>query len=64
MRKYCTRNVEAFLKKTDIAYRSNQSEKDKFWWHAIAVFFKNASTLRVLSRKGEGESCGKVYWSA
>jgi len=31
-----TCNVEAFLKKTVIAYRPNQSKKGKFWWTAIA----------------------------
>jgi len=49
-----TRNVEAFLKKTDIAYRPNPSKKAKFWWYAISVFFKNASTLRVLGYGHKG----------
>jgi len=43
-----TRGVEAFLKKTAIAYGRDPSKKVKFWWYAIAVFFKNASTPRVL----------------
>jgi len=43
----CTRDVEAFLKKTAIAYRPNPSKKAEFWWYAVAVFFKNASTSRV-----------------
>jgi len=43
-----TRGVEAFLKKTAIAYGRDPSKKAKFWWYAIAVFFKNASTPRVL----------------
>ena len=42
-----TRNVEAFLRETATVYRPNPSEKAKFWWDAIAVFFKNASALRV-----------------
>jgi len=42
-----TRGVEAFLKKTAIAYGGDPSKKAKFWWYAIAVFFKNASTPRV-----------------
>jgi len=43
----CTRNVEAFLEKTDIAYHPNWRKSGKFWRYAIAVFSKNASTLRV-----------------
>jgi len=43
----CTRGVEAFLKKTAIAYGGDPSKNAKFWWYAIAVFFKNASTPRV-----------------
>jgi len=42
-----TRGVKAFLKKTAIAYGRDPSKKVKFWWYAIAVFFKNASTPRV-----------------
>ena len=42
-----TRGVEAFLKKTAIASGRDPSKKAKFWWYAIAVFFKNASTPRV-----------------
>jgi len=42
-----TRNVEAFFKKTDIAYHPNPSKKSRFGWYTISVFFKNASTLRV-----------------
>ena len=43
-----TRNVEAFLEKTAIAYRQNVAFFLEFGWHAIAVFSKNATTLRVL----------------
>ena len=42
-----TRDVEAFLKKTAIAYHLNSRKSTKFWRYAIAVFFKNASTARV-----------------
>jgi len=35
--------VEAFLKKTDIAYHLNPRKKTRFGWYAISVFFK---TLR------------------
>ena len=42
-----TRNVEAFLEKTAIAYRQNVAFFLEFGWHAIAVFSKNATTLRV-----------------
>ena len=35
-----TRNVEAFLKKTAIAYHPNSRKSTKFWQYAIAVFFK------------------------
>ena len=46
---YCrTRNVEAFLEKTAIAYRQNVAFFLEFGWYAIAVFSKNATTLRVL----------------
>jgi len=45
--RHSTRGVEAFLKKTAIAYGRDPSKKVKFWWYAIAVFFKNASTPRV-----------------
>ena len=44
----CTRNVEAFLEKTAIAYCQNLAFFLKFKWYAIAVFCKNASILRVL----------------
>jgi len=47
MQSNSTRGVEAFLKKTAIAYGPDPSKKAKFWWYAIAVFFKNASTPRV-----------------
>ena len=43
-----TRNVEAFLEKTAIAYRQNMAFFLEFGWHAIAVFSKNATTLRVV----------------
>ena len=42
-----TRSVEAFLEKTAIAYHPFSRKSAKFWRYAIAVFFKNASTLRV-----------------
>jgi len=42
-----TRALEAFLKKTAIAYRQNLVLFLEFRWYAIAVFFKNASTSRV-----------------
>jgi len=58
----CTRNVEAFLKKTDIAYRPNPSKKAKFWWYAISVFFKNASTLRVCKKRQETVGAGRLEW--
>ena len=35
-----TPSVEAFLKKTTIAYHPNSRKSAKFWLHAIAVFFK------------------------
>ena len=41
---HSTRNVEAFFKRTAIAYHPNLSERAKFWWDAIAVFLKK--TLR------------------
>jgi len=44
-----TRNVEASLKKTDIAYHQNLAFLLGFGRYAISVFFKNASTLRVSS---------------
>ena len=47
MLKY-TRNVEAVLEKTAIAYRQNLAFFLEFGWYAIAVFSKDASTLRVL----------------
>ena len=43
----CTRGVEAFLKKTAIAYHQNLTFLLGSWPYAIAVFFKNASTPRV-----------------
>jgi len=45
---YRTRNVEASLKKTDIAYHQNLAFLLGFGRYAISVFFKNASTLRVM----------------
>ena len=42
-----TRNVEAFLEKTAIAYRQNLALFLENGWYAIAVVSKNASTLRV-----------------
>jgi len=42
-----TRSVVAFLEKTAIAYRQNLAFFLQFWWYAIAVFSKNAMTLRV-----------------
>ena len=42
-----TRGVEAFLKKTAIAYHQNLAFLLGFQPYAIAVFFKNASTPRV-----------------
>jgi len=42
-----TRNVEAFLEKTAIAYRQNLALFLENGWYAIAVFSKNALTLRV-----------------
>jgi len=44
---HSTRGVEAFFKKTAIAYCGDPSKKAKLGWYAIAVFFKNASTPRV-----------------
>jgi len=44
---YSTRNVEAFLEKTAIAYRQNLALFLENGWYAIAVFSKNASTLPV-----------------
>ena len=46
---YCasTRSVVAFLEKTAIAYHPNWRKNAKFWRYAIAVFSKNATTLRV-----------------
>jgi len=44
-----TRSVVAvFLEKTAIAYRQNLAFFLQFGWYAIAVFSKNATTLRVL----------------
>ena len=42
-----TRSVVAFLEKTAIAYRQNLAFFLQFGWYAIAVFSKNATTLRV-----------------
>jgi len=42
-----TRDVEAFSKKITIAYRPDTSKRAKLWWHAVAVFFKRASTSGV-----------------
>ena len=47
----CTRAVEAFLKKTTIAYRQNLVLFLEFRWYAIVVFFKNASISRVLGTR-------------
>jgi len=44
---FSTRGVEAFLKKTAIAYHQNLAFLLGFQPYAIAVFFKNASTPRV-----------------
>jgi len=44
---YCTRNVEAFLEKTAIAYHPNSRKSAKFGWYVMTVFSKNATTLRV-----------------
>ena len=58
----CTRGVEAFLKKTAIAYGGDPSKNAKFWWYAIAVFFKNASTPRVLNQRAQcGREQGWIY---
>ena len=42
-----TRNAEAFLEKTAIAYSQNLAFFLEFGWYAIPVFSNNASTLRV-----------------
>ena len=42
-----TRGVEAFLKKTAIAYHQNPVLLLGFGGYAITAFFKNASTSRV-----------------
>ena len=42
-----TRAVEAFLKKTAIAYRQILVLFLEFRWRGIEFFFKNASTSRV-----------------
>ena len=42
-----TRGVEAFLKKTAIAYHQNSAFLLVFGRYAIAVFLKNDSTSRV-----------------
>ena len=44
---HCARGIEAFLKKTDIAYRQKLTFLFGSRPYAIAVFFKNASALRV-----------------
>jgi len=46
-----TRGVEAFLKKTAIAYHQNLAFLLGSRPYAIAVFFKNASTPRVLNSR-------------
>jgi len=48
-RQHYTRDVEAFLKKTAIAYHQNSAFLLGFGRYAIAVFFKNASTSRAIS---------------
>jgi len=48
-----TRGVEAFLKKTAIAYHQNLAFLLGSPPYAIAVFFKNASTPRVLLHKAK-----------
>jgi len=47
------RSVEAFLKKTAIAYHQNLAFLLGSPPYAIAVFFKNASTPRVLLHKAK-----------
>ena len=42
-----TGNEEAFFKRTIIAYHLYLRKSAKLWQYAIAVFLKNASTLRV-----------------
>jgi len=54
-----TRSVEAFLEKTAIAYHPNLRKSATFWWYAIAVFSKNASTLRVEGSSRKPNPCGK-----
>jgi len=36
-----------FFKRLLLHTAQIKAKRDKFWWYAIAVFFKNASTLRV-----------------
>ena len=36
-----------FLKRLLLHTAQIKAKRDKFWWYAIAAFFKNASTLRV-----------------
>jgi len=59
-----TRDVEAFLKKTAIAYHQIWPFWLDFRGYAIAVFFKNASTSRVLlhlTTLHNGHQCGIPY---